>query len=243
MILNETQNKASNLTRVLAMALIASAITISAPFTRAEGPSADGDVEVKMEMKKVLEMVENVDGVETRKKYEITTVDGETKAYEIDELGNKIEVDPDTIDGLKMHGDHMMMFKSGDFPGENIDIKVMKLGDGEFPEGIEKRMIIKMDGDMEGMSKEELQAFIEKHKSGDDANVFVFKSDEDMKIEGSGNAFAWSTHGNHNSGLVSAAKRMTEKVEKSEDLTRDQRRKLEKAIKALEAAQKALEEE
>ena len=246
MILNTQQTKASALSRVLATAMIASAIVISAPFTRAQGPADDqlaGDdskVEFKSVNKQVIKMIEDVDGVETKKHYEIVTENGETKAYEIDDFGNKIEVDPDSIHGLKMHGQNAFAFKHGDFPGEDFDIQIMADGEGG-PHMIRKHMVLNMD-DMKGMSKEEMKEFFEKHHAGQGANVFAFSSGEDVTFDMNGQAFAWSTDGSHHAGLVTAAKRMTEKVEKSEDLTREQRRKLEKAVKALEEAQKALEE-
>ena len=246
MILNTQQTKASALSRVLATAMIASAIVISAPFTRAEGPADDkmagGESEFIHEMseKKVIKMVEEVDGVKTSKHYEIVTEDGKTTAWEIDEFGNKIEVPVESIDGLAMHGQNAFAFSHNGMSDQNMDIQVFVDGEGEGKHVIRKKMVLDMAEDVKGMDKAELQAFIEKHKGQNGTNVFAFSPDGAFDMNGQ--AFAWSTEGNHHAGLVTAAKRMTEKVEKSEDLTREQRRKLEKAVKALEEAQKALEE-
>ena len=254
MILNTENTKASALSRVLATALIASAIVISAPFTRAEGPDeADTEVTANWVEKKVIKMVEDVDGVETKKHYEIITENGETKAFEIDELGNRFEVDVDSIDGLELHGGHAVMLKNGTIDikgldgldaldGEHANIIIKRHVDGDFPEGMKKRMAIKVDGNFGDMSEEEKQAFIEKLKSEHGGNVFAFSSDEDVTIDVESGGHAWVMGDSQNTHLVTAAKRLTEKAGKSEDLTRDQRRKLEKAIKALEAAQEALEE-
>ena len=251
MILNTTQRQTGVLTRSLAAALIAGAVIISAPFTTAQdsGEALAGDAEVKQTHKKVIKWVENIDGVETKKHYEIMTENGETTAFEIDELGNKIQVDPDSIKGLKMHGDHAMMFKQGtiDIEGmEGLDgqnVKVIMSQDGKLPEGLEEHIKVLIDGELEGQDGDR-KVIVKRLKSDEDGNVFAFSTDEDITVDVTGETHAYAFGGGgHAKSLVGAAESLAKKAEASEDLTREQRRKLEKAIKALEDAQKALAEE
>ena len=248
MILSTKQHQTGLLTRSLAAALIAGAVIASAPFTRAQDSSESmaGEAKVKQTEKKVIKWVEDINGVETKKHYEILTEDGETKAFEIDELGNRMEVDPDTIKGLKMHGDHAMTFKSGTIDIEGLEaldgqnVKVFMSKDGELPEGLEKHIKVIVDSEFEGQDGDR-KVIVKKMKSDQDGNVFTFTTDEDITVDVTGESHAYAFGGgSHAKSLVGAAESLAKKAEKSEELTRDQRRKLEKAIKALEDAQKAL---
>jgi len=67
---------------------------------------------------------------------------------------------------------------------------------------------------------------------GQNAKVFAFSTDENMTFDFSGDGKA--------QGLVGAAQSLVEQAEKSDDLSRDAKRKLEKALKALEEAEAAL---
>ncbi len=255
MRLENPTSKAGLMSRALTTTLLCGAVLVSAPFTRADASNdalagaPDTTMKVTSNSKQVIKWTEEVDGKSVSKHYEILTEDGQTKAFEIDEIGNRFEVDPDSIEGVHKHGDNLVVFKHGTvdikgldgldaLDGQHANIFVKKMEGG--PQEIEVRKFIGADGKEHHVIKE----FIGQSKGewtsdafadGQNAKVFAFSSDENIN-------FDFSTDGKAK-GLVGAAQSLVEQAEKSDDLSRDAKRKLEKALKALEEAEAALAKE
>lgn len=260
MIIKETPRKRMSL-RLAAGTIALGALMASAPYTIAQQTPDTPDtptVKKKMVDKKVMKWTTKEDGVETTKHVEIVTEDGVTTAWEIDELGNRKEVDPDSIDMPKHLGHHDQ---------GNVRIRVQKMGDGEDMEfdvnqWVEagedgKHIIIKRMGEggemdieieelMGAAEGEGKVVVIEKHSAMD------FMSDEDGKVivkhmeGGPANAFFFSSddmeamHGPKADMWVNIASEMLGNVE-TDSLDKKARKKVEAAQKALKEAQEALE--
>ena len=169
MTMKTTKTRSTLLSRVGVAAFLAAGLAVTAPITIA---SAQDAPDVKTEMKKVLKIVENENGVETTKSYEIVEKDGVTTVYSVDEYGNKTVVEETEFGDLPMMGGDLDIMVMGDGePGEK-HIKIIKSGDikdmkamhemhtGEHGQVIVKRMHVGNDGQEVDM----------------DQNVFIMKS-------------------------------------------------------------------
>ncbi len=277
MIINTSP--ANRLSLRLAVSTLAlAAILATASYDRAEAQqsptppappttmSSDHSVD-----KKVMKWVTNDNGTSVSKHIEITTENGVTTAYEIDELGNKTLIDADEI--VMPHSDHMAggkmrmkikkMGESGDTEHvfknfatgdpESIQIFMKKLGENgdvdfdfkEFAKGDHKDMQIFMKklGDGEDFD-------IEAFKDMQGKNVFVFEGEKEMDMIKNGHSkmIIKSLKGNHFPGsaqpemMVSMAGSMLDDIDTG-TLDRKARKKIEAARKALAEAQEILEDE
>lgn len=228
MTMKTSKTQSTILSRVGVAAFLVAGLAITAPITIA---SAQDNPVVETKMKKVIKMVESEDGVETIKTYEIVEENGETVVYSVDEQGNKTVVEVSEIDHMPMVG--------GDFDIDIMDdaepgpkrikiigwdkihqmgkmLKMHKMVDGEHSNIMIKRMHKGEDG----------------HEIDIDSNVFVINGE--------------AGDGSHASVMVSAAKELLDQVEAmhgDKELSSKAKRKLEKARKALDEVQAALEEE
>lgn len=221
MTIKTSKNKATLLSRIGVASFLVAACVATAPITIAAAKDGDSTVHAKTKLKKVIKLVENNDGVETQKTYEITTEDGVTTAVSIDEHGNKTVVDIKTIEGLhKMDGnEHMMML----------------MGDGAMGNG-EKHMKIMMSSQGEHMQDgEHRRVFVKRMTKDADGNEVEFDSNVELHLLG-GNS--------HASTMVRAAQDLLDRAEGmsgDDGISKDAKRKIKKARKALMEAQKALE--
>ncbi|NNC36379.1 MAG: hypothetical protein EX271_05465 [Acidimicrobiales bacterium] len=222
MTMKTSTHKSRLLSRVGVAAFLAAGLAVTAPITIA---SAQDDPEVKTKIKKVIKSVENNDGVETSKTFEIIEEDGVKTIYSVDEHGNKTIVSEDELGPMKMMGGDIdiMVMEDGE-PGQKR-IKIMghdgmhAMGDGDHGKIIVKRMKKGEDG-------QSVEA---------DENVFVFSEGD----------YAFG-EGDHAAAMVGAARSLLDQAEKmrgGEELSSKAKRKLEKARKALDEAQAALDAE
>jgi len=200
--------------------------------------------------------VTNENGVETKKHIEIITEDGVTTAWEIDAIGNRIQV---PVDGLNMPMDF------GSQGDGKMRVMVKKLGDGHNMSEEELEALI--TGAMEGLDKEELagkagQRRIVIKRSGDNQDIDIMSDDimgglsEGKRVvvmennetfdfdTGGDNSFFFHAgdHRKFESGIiVDVASQMLDGVN-TDDMDRRTRRKIEDAKKALKEAQEALAE-
>ena len=250
---NPTQRRSLRLALAGAAGL---ALLATAPLTAAQTPTPPSppemDVTVNSVDKQVMKWVTNENGVETKKHVEIITENGETTAWEIDEIGNRIQVPLDSLNMPGLAGDgHMrvMVKKFGDHANlseeeieamvaetlETIDVEELAGADGS------KRIIVKRmgpDGEMEVLSESMLgpdsiegrrMVILENNSEidviGDGENSFVFHSGDHMKSKPG--------------MMVDVATKMMDGVN-TDDMDRRTRKKVEAAQKALKEAQEAL---
>jgi len=237
MTLKTSKTNSTMLSRIGAGALLVTALTLTAPVTFAGDPNPPKTNAVKVKTKKVIKFVDNTNGVETAKHYEITTEDGVTTAYSIDEHGNRTVIDAsevkivdglDGLDGLDVLDDMNVFVMDGDGSGENLlkiimgsDMDSMQTGQ-RFPmkDGAHSKIIVR--------------------RLAKDADGNVIDMDNEIMIMGQGGDVPQA------SMMVGAAQRLLERAESMNDdkeLSAKTRRKLEKARKALKEAQEALEAE
>ena len=219
MTIKTSKNKATLLSRIGVASFLVAACVATAPITIASAKDGDSTVHTKTKMKKVIKLVENNDGVETNKHYEITTEDGVTTAVSIDEHGNRTVVDIESIDGMSKKGgnEHMMMFVGDDHMGDGEKhVKIMMSGNGEhMGDGEHSRVIVK------------------RIRKGSDGTQVEF--DNDVFVLGGSS---------HASTMVRAAQGLLDRAEGmsgDNGISNDAKRKIKKARKALLEAQKALE--
>ncbi|NNE58220.1 MAG: hypothetical protein HKN36_08950 [Hellea sp.] len=261
MILKETPQKRTGLRMVLGGVAIG-ALLATAPYTIAqqspETPETpDTEITAKSVEKQVMKWVTKDDnGNETKRHVEIVTENGETRAYEIDDYGNKTEVEPGSIEMPTGHAGHagarkmriVTMDNRGDLDMEalagsgdgNMKVIVKRIGDGDVSE---------MDIDIEDLVGEGMEG----------QNVFVFESEEDIQINsdgekqvivkkthGPGHGFAFANGGGAGEldpeMWVKIASEMMGNVD-TDGLDRQARKKVEAAIEALADAQEELAEE
>ena len=215
MTLKTPKNNANFLSRGAAAVFLTAALALTAPLTIAAAQDSAADTpQVQTKMKKVYKIVENNDGVETKKSYEITMENGVTTAYSIDEFGNKTLVDADEIEAMPgMSGDHGMRITMTDEDGGSIE-KHMKI----------------LTVDHMGQSDGQGQLFIKRIVKGADGQEV--EMDDDVYVMGLGG-------GSHASAMVSAAQDLLSSAEETTDGTAQ--KKIKKARKALKEALAALE--
>ena len=98
MTLKNTKNTSTILSRIGVGAFIAAALAATAPLTFAASGPADEAAQTQTKSKKVIKWVENNDGVETTKHFEVMSENGVTTAYSIDEFGNKTLINADEVE-------------------------------------------------------------------------------------------------------------------------------------------------
>ncbi len=237
MTLKTSKTNSTILSRLGVGAFLVAALTVTAPITFAAGPQTSGaqvldaptppaPPKIKTQSKRVMKWIENNNGVETTKHFEITEEDGVTTAYSIDEHGNRTLVDVSEI-GMKDGQGTMNMFVMDNEDGDG-SIKIMmsdELGDLGDLEGLAGAETLHMTGD--GHSK----IFIKRMTTDDDGMIINMNED----------AFVMDA-GGRTSTMVSAAQSLLEQAD-DKDLSNKARRKLEKARKALAEAQEAIEAE
>ncbi len=254
-MLNTNTSKSGWLARVGASAIVIAAFGLTAPLSLAENHPHD-DAPVKTEKnvsKSVMKFITNEDGKEMKRHIEIITEDGEVKAYEIDEDGDKVEIDPDDIDieGFDietMKGGRAFAFSSGGDGEGKVMKRVMKM--------MSKKDFDKWrDGDFKEWKDGEFAEWVEKQSDGKE-NVFVFKGEggemmfpHPPKAPNAPHVLRFEKHGSHAPGdmhmkmrirsaesMLEAAETMIEEAEK----TGEDARKLAKAKRSLEKARKSL---
>ena len=218
MILKTTQKRSMPL-RAAASVLAIGALMATAPFTASAGP----DGEAHNVEKKVMKWVTKEDGVETKRHIEITTENGVTTAYEIDDLGNRTVVDLDTIDMPDMpHA-----------PGEHKRVMIKKMGDGGEMDVEIKELLGDVDIE-EYISGEDGEHKVVIKRMHGDGHVMAFSDSEDFEFHTVGGGKA--------NLMVGVAADMLENIDTS-DMDRRTRKKVEEAQKALREAKEALAQE
>ena len=154
-------------------------------------------------------------------------------------------------------------WKDGMKMGQGMATEMIFLGEGEISEAELSKEIEKMLEGVEGVDAKKRVKVISKHVdvsnmngdvekrvkimrgegNADDVQVFTFTGDEDVEVfvDATGD-YDFSSGKFQTQARVEAAEDLLEGVD-DEELSRDTRRKIEKAQKALEAARKALEKE
>ena len=257
--------------RSLRMALAGAAglaLLATAPLTSAQTPTPpttpDTEVTAKSVEKKVMKWVSNENGVETTKHIEIITEDGVTTAWEIDEIGNRIQVPVDSLDmpmHMDGHGDgkmRVMVKKMGDgqhVSEEEIEVMIADALEGIDLESLEgkdgqRRMIIKrlgpdgelMTEDVFGGMHFDIEKLAGEH-GVDGKSVIVMESHGMVDVTSDGqNSFVFHS-GDHMKSkpdmMVDVATKMMDGID-TNDMDRKTRKKIEAAQKALKEAQDAL---
>ena len=194
--------------------------------------------------KSVMKWMSNENGVLTSKHIEIITENGETTAWEIDEIGNRMQVNVDSLD-MPMMPD--MPGMSGD---GNMRIIMKQMGDGESMDIDElaggfhgdKKVIIKGFGDGKEIDIEKLIA------EGHSGNVMVLEGESEMDVmtdHGKRHVVIKRMHAGGVPGkmnadvMVNAAGSMLDNIDTGK-LDRKTRKKIEEARKALKEAEEAL---
>jgi beta-lactamase regulating signal transducer with metallopeptidase domain len=227
MTIKTSKNNSTILSRVGVAGFLIAALAVTAPITIAAAQdNLAGEPKVETKTKKVMKWVEKKDGVETKKTYEILTEDGVTKAYQVDDYGNKTEVEMSEIEGMHvMDGENMMFLHDG---GEGQ--KRIKIVGGDH-----MTQTIDIEGLHEMGDGEHNQVFIKRMKKGGDGT----------EIDIDSNVFVMDG-GSHAVAMVEAAKGLLDQAEAmngGDEISDKAKRKIEKARKALAEAQAALEEE
>ena len=267
MILKTNPSKSRSLRMALA-GTAALALLVTAPLTNAQTPTPpptpDTTVTAKSVDKRVMKWVTNDNGVETKKHIEIITEDGVATAWEIDEIGNRIQVPVDSLNmpmGLQngVDGDMKIMVKRlGD--GTQLSDEELETVIAEAMEGVnieelagangKRRVIVKRmgpDGELvtEDVFGGDIDIDVEQFvgEDGEHKKVIIMEnhSSIDMLSDGE-NSFVFHSGDMMKSKpgiMVDAASGMLDGIDTS-DLDRDARRKIEKAQKALKEAQEAL---
>ena len=206
----------------LASFLIA-ALAATAPLTLAASP--DNAPQVKSKIKKVFKLVENENGIESEKTYEIITEDGVTTAYSIDEHGNKTVVNLDEVEALSggmMGGSDILVWsENGKLGNKHIQLMLSSNMD-QMPHGLH------MDGTHSKLLIKRLSKGSNGRNFEIDSNVFVMGG------------------GSHASAMVSAAQDLlgrASNMDGDQEHSTKVKRKLDKARKALKEAKEALEAE
>lgn len=242
------------------------ALLATAPLTTAQTPTPpdvpETTVTSKSVDKQVMKWVTNENGVEIKKHIEIITEDGVTTAWEIDEIGNRIQVPVDSLDmplGLPHGADgkmNVMVKKIGDgthLSEEELEVMIADAMEGVDVEGLagsgQRRVIVKRMGpdgelvteDVMGNLDIDIDGFVD--ENGEKRKVIIMENHSMMDIIGDGeNSFVFHSGDMMKSKpeiMFDAASGMIDKVDTSE-MDRDTRRKVEKAQKALKEAQEAL---
>lgn len=259
MILKNNPSKRRSLRLALA-ASAATALIVTAPLTAAQAPTPPAppemDVTVQSVDKQVLKWVTKENGVETKKHIEIITEDGVTKAWEIDEIGNRFEISTDSID-MPMHMGNgegkvrMMMNPFGE--GAHMSEKDIELMIAKSLEGVDIEEMIGENGERKVIVKRmgpdgEMNIVTENILGGhgiDGKNVIVMESHGMVDLSHDGeNSFVFHS-GDHMKSkpgmMVDVATKMMDGVN-TDDMDRSTRKKVEAAQKALKEAQEALAE-
>lgn len=232
------------------------ALLATAPLTAAQVPTPPAppaaELAGKSVEKKVMKWVTNENGIETKKHIEIETENGVTTAWEIDEIGNRIQVPVDSIDmpidlGAHRAGKMRIMMKDGQHMSEQ-DIEVMI---SEAMEGMDIEEIVGADGTRKVIVKrlgpdgemEVLSESISGHHGLDGQNVIVMESHGMVDVTSDGeNSFVFHS-GDHMKSkpdmMVDVASQMMDGVN-TDDMDRTTRKKIEAAQKALKEAKEAL---
>ena len=212
MTMKTSKTQSTILSRAGVAAFLVAGLALTAPITIA---SAQDNPTTQTETKKVLKWVENENGVETSKTFEITEQDGVTTVYSIDEHGNKTVVEESVL---------------GDMPMMGGDMDVMFIGEGEPGE---KQIKIIASDEMHGGDHGKITIKrIHKGKDGQtmdmDSNVFVLDS---------------GSHASAMVEAAKSLIDQAENMNGDQELSSKAKRKLEKARKALAEAQAALDED
>ena len=179
--------------------------------------------------KSVMKWVEINDGVTTTKHIEVETVNGVTRAYSIDENGNRTEINPEEV-------------KTMQSAGASKGMKIIMLGAGKDAKPGEQ-IIVNMD-DSDIPKDSDLVNLID-----GDQNIIMIKSTSDTDIAGvdaltsDRNIFVMN-NGSSASAMVEAAERLLIQVGNDDTDTQfnaKTRKKLDRARKALAEAKAALE--
>lgn len=229
MTMKTSKTGAGLLARLGVSAFLVAALAATAPISFAGNPKTDPETKTKTVEKKVIKWVENVDGVETTKQYEITKEDGVTKAYSIDENGNKTEIDASEIEMAGQAGGMNMFIADGqndEFGEKGMKVFIEREGDPD-----QKAFKIKVDGDMDFDEGTHSKVIIKRLSKNEDGTIVDM--DNDVMV------FAGDGQGSEIAAMVDAAKNLIDRADDS-DLSNKARRKLEKARKALKEAQEAI---
>ena len=245
MTLKTSTTNSTMLSRIGAGVLLVTALTLTAPVTFAGDPNPQKATEVKTKTKKVIKLVDNTNGVETAKHIEITTEDGVTTAYSIDENGNKTVIDAPEI--RMMEG--MEGLDGLDDPEGLAGMRILTMDTIGGHDSGEKRLKIIMGSDKDNMQTG--QRFLMKDKDGSQSTIIVKSLTKDggnneIDLDNKIMILGQSDNSSHASAMVGAAQRLLDQAEainREEELSAKTRRKLEKARKALKEAQEALEAE
>ena len=263
MILKTNPNQSRSLRFALA-GTAAIALFATAPLTLAQTPTppATPDMTDTMTEKKVLKWVSNDDGVEVSKHVEIITENGATTAWEIDDLGNRMEVSLDSLNmPLDLAGASggqmrvMMKHHDGALALSDLEIEKMIAGTLDGVDG-EHQIIIKRIEDLSALEGLETLKSIEglRHLEGlshlealetlgEQENVIILESHGVLDIETDGeNSFVFHSGDPLKSEpgmMVDVASKMLDGVD-IDGLDYNARVKVEAAQQALRDAQEAL---
>lgn len=235
------------------------ALLATAPLTTAQTPTPPATPQTNMAdsmvEKKVMKWVTNENGVEVTKHMEIITENGVTTAWEIDELGNRMEVSVDSL--------NMPLELAGADNG-NMRVIVKQLGEGHSISEADIEALIGQSlsqYDIEGMTEDfagqrrvivkslahsgdmdiDIEDFMGEH--GDGKQVVIMENHDFIDFENEGeNSFVFHSGSSMESEpgmMVGVASKMLDGVN-TDDLDYNARAKVEAAQKALREAQEAL---
>lgn len=235
------------------------ALLATAPLTTAQTPTPpdvpETIVTAKSVDKQVMKWVTKENGVEVKKHIEIITEDGVTTAWEIDALGNRIQVPADSIDmpmDLGAAGDgkmRIMMKHLGDgeaMSEQDIEVMIaeamedMDIEDLAGPDG-ERKVIVKRFGSGTDVDID-VEKLIEGH-AGDGKKVIIMESHGMVDLSSDGEKSFMFHSGDQMKSepgmMVGVASKMLDGVN-TEGLDNHARAKVEAAQQALKEAQEAL---
>jgi beta-lactamase regulating signal transducer with metallopeptidase domain len=134
MTIKTSKTSMSVLSRIGVGTFLIAALTATSPIAIIAQESETPKTQTT-KSKKVMQWVEEVDGVKTSKHIEVTTDNGVTTVYSIDEFGNKTVIDPSELNDMEA-------FKSKHFnddpeDGTVIIKKIRRLEDGQMSVEIE----------------------------------------------------------------------------------------------------------
>jgi len=244
-----TQRKTSGwMSRSAAAALIIGAAAMTAPLTVASD-HPDEELAGKHEThksKSIMKIITNDNGKTESKHIEVTVNGDKVEAFEIDEDGNKIAIDPEDIEGFDanmMGGSNALAFK--------FDGNAMKFMDSDDAmEWIDKnhkgKMVIRkklMDGDHDFEDFEVVMPPNAPFPPGVGKHRFLMKKGGgDFDVE----SFALKSRMSSAESKLEAAEKLIRQAEKQgteSSKIRKAKRQLDKARKALRDAEKALEDQ
>ncbi len=230
MTMKTSRTKTTLLSRLAVGGFLAVGLLATSPITFAQDDTPAAKKHTKT--KSVMKWVENHDGIKSTKHIEVETVDGVTKAYSINENGNRTEISTDEVKTMQLAGGagkgmKMFMLRAGKDakPGETMVVNI------DVPNALPD------DSDLANLM-------------AGDKSVIMIRKTSDAELAGSDalssedNIFVMN-NGSSASAMVEAAESLLEQVGKDDTdniINAQARKKLEKARKALAEAKVALED-